>query len=457
MKKTRKLLIRPSLRGLVLALAVFALSSQVVRANPYASMITNINYAARTMQFWLNEGGGTVTVAFNNSTTAPAPLDGSAAVASGVYTFNVPAAATSYTITCYKVGAGQPTLIQSSPGFTPRGVDVNKNPGSPFFGRVYVSISGSPINIFHPDMTLDHSAGPGAPLGGGCNWFGGGFSPYRIFVAADDYLMVGDASWDYGATVVGALQNDGVWRIDPNITSAQLFLGPRGEANGVAGIGAGPIHSTIQSRPVLLGNPSLGGPVTLVTVDGDYSWANGYNSLLVYTNITLATLPWENVPDIQGPAVGLNSSGQGLGGNESPGLQFFGNYIYAGTYRDNYALPCVQIYTNDIGSGNTLAEVWDSITAVGGTLGTGPDLFVRTVGGLTHGTVDVAVSPDGKFIVAQAIDNWFVIAYLTNGIPDSSRVFNNIPTSYTGNGRGIAFDAADNIYVSSSGLGLIQS
>ena len=458
MKSLKLPIFRPTVRGLVLALAVTALSSQVVRANPYASMVTNINYTTRTMQFWLNESGGTVTVAFSDSTTAPAPLDGSTTVASGVHTFNVPADASSYTITCYKVGAGQPTLIQTSPGFTPRGVDVNKNPGSPFFGRVYVSISGSPINILHPDMTLDRTAGAGSSLGGGCNWFGGGFSPYRLFVAADDYLMVGDASWDYGSTVTGALQNDGVWRIDPDVTTAQLFLGPRGNANGIAGIGAGPIHSTIQARPVVIGNPSLGDPVTLLTVDGDQTWgtANSYNALLVYTNITLAALPWENVPDIQGPAVGLNISAQALGGNPYPPLQAYGNYIYSGTYRDNHAWPCVQIYTNDIGKGDTLAEVWDSISAVGGAINTGPDLFFTTNGTISHGTCDLAVSPDGKFIVAQSIDNWFVIAYLTNGIPDSSRVFQNTPTSYTGNGRGIAFDAAGNIYSSSSGIGNVQ-
>ena len=53
------------------------------------------------------------------------------------------------------------------------------------------------------------------------------------------------------------------------------------------------LFRSIQSRPVLIGNPSLGGPVTLLTVDGDHQWgvANSYNALLVYTNITLAALP----------------------------------------------------------------------------------------------------------------------------------------------------------------------
>jgi hypothetical protein len=458
MKSMIKPSIRPTLCGLVLALAVTALSSSVGRATPYASMVTNINYAARTMQFWLNEGGGTVTVTFSDSTTAPAPLNGSTAVASGVYTFNVPAGATSYTISCFKVGAGSPTLVQTSLAFTPRGVDVNKNVTSPYFGRVYTSISGGTgINAFNPDMTLAFT-GAASP-GGGCVWFGGGFSPYRLFVAADDYLMVGDATKDFSSHPTGALQNEGVWRLDPNLGTAQLFLGPRGADNGTAGIGSGPIHSTIQSRPVVIGNPSLNGgnnPVTLVTVDGDYTWANGYNSLLVYTNITLNTLPWQNVPDIQGPEVALNIAGQALGGNEYPGLQFFGNYIYAGTYRENYGFASIQVYTNDFGNGDTFAKVWDSITGIGGVVGTGPDLFRITVSGNIAGTVDLAVSPDGRFCVAQSILNWFVIAYLTNGIPDSSRVFNNIPTSFTGNARGIAFDAAGNIYSSSSGIGNVQ-
>jgi hypothetical protein len=189
-------------------------------------------------------------------------------------------------------------------------------------------------------------------------------------------------------------------------------------------------------------------------VDGDFPAANGLNSLLIYTNVTLAALPWQTPPDIQGPEVGLNLASATLGGNSYPGLQIHGNYIYAGTYRENYSNPLLQIYTNDIGNGDTLAQVWNSLY-------TGPsgaaDYFRLTVGGLTHGTVDVAVSPDGQYVAALAIDNWFVIAPLTNGIPDVTKIYNNIPTSYSGNGRGLAFDAADNLYVSSSGLGLIQS
>ena len=40
--------------------------------------------------------------------------------------------------------------------------------------------------------------------------------------------------------------NAGVWRIDPNLTTNQLLLGPIGMANG---IGAG-VHGSEASRPV---------------------------------------------------------------------------------------------------------------------------------------------------------------------------------------------------------------
>lgn len=447
----------PSVRLLATSLALALAGGYAAHATPYASQLVNVDYNNRTMQFWVNEGGGNVTITYEDNSVDPNwnGVTSGTNVAAGAHTFNVPPNHSSYTISVYKIGTGSPSLIATSPAFTPRGVEVNKNFGSTNFGKVYVSYSnGSGIGAFNPDMTSIYG-GAKKPTGGGCSWFGGGFSPYKIFIADDDYLMVGDASIDYGTSVTGALQNDGVWRVDPSLTTSQLFLGPRGASAGIAGTGFGPIHSSVESRPVVIGNPSTG-PVTLVTVDGDYSWANGYNSMLVYKNVSLNTMPWTNPPDIQGPAVGLPLSAQSLGGNPYPALQFYGNYIYSGTYRDNYAYPCVQVYTNDIGRGDTLAKVWDSITGIGGVVGTGPDLFHQTVGGIDHGTVDVAVSPDGRFCVAQSIDNWFVIAYMTNGIPDASRVFNNIPTSYTGNGRGIAFDAAGNVYSSSSGIGNVQ-
>lgn len=423
---------------LAIGIGLGALGLNQVRATPYACGLTN---KSGSVSFYLNESGGNVTIKFEDGTTNSSynGITTGTNLASGEYSFLL-GSHTSYSISVYKEGVGVPSLITNSFSFTPRGIDVNKRPASPYFGRVYAAASSDGgIYVMNPDLTLAFPAVRSA----GISWLNNGFSPYRLSVAEDDYLMVGDASYT-GRANNG---NDGVWRLDPDAATGQLFLGPRGEANGLA---AG-VFATIESRPVLIGNPQTG-PVTLLQVDGDFPALNGDNSLLVYSNITLATLPWETPPDIQGPEIGLNLSSQTLGGNSYPGLQVGpSGYIYAGTYRENYSNPLLQIYAYDPTSG-TLNQIWNSFYNNGTA-----DYFRQTVGGLTHGTVDIAVSPDGKYVAGVSIDNWFVICPLTNGVPDVGNLFMNTPTSFSGYARGLAFDVADNLYLSSSGLGLVQS
>ena len=438
MNLTLPSLFRFRLKTALLGLTTASLGCLSLHATPYAAGVTN---SGGTISFFLNEGGGSVTITYDDGTTNGNynGVTTGTNLASGNYSFPL-GAHTSYTITVYKVGGGVPTLITNSFSFTPRGLDVNRRPGSPYFGRVYVSAaSDGGVYVMNPDLSLAFPTVRAA----GVSWQNNTFSPYRCYVADDDFLMIGDCS----STGTASSPNDGVWRVDPNVTTNQLFLGPRGSANGLA---AG-VFGTIQSRPLLLGDPSKG-PVTLLQVDGEFPAANGYNSLLVYSNITLANLPWETAPDIQGPEIGLNLVSHTLGGNEYPGLQTGpSGYIYAGTYRENYSNPLLQIYSYDATSG-TFQQIWNSYYN-----NNQADYFRTTVNGLTHGTVDIAVSPDGKYVAGVSIDNWFVICPLTNGIPDVGNLFVNTPTSTSGNARGIAFDAADNLYLSSSGLGLVQS
>src|SRR5208282_5335466 len=57
---------KPALRGLACVVAVAAFSAGVAQAIPYASSVTNNN---GTIQFYLNEGGGNVTVTYDNGST----------------------------------------------------------------------------------------------------------------------------------------------------------------------------------------------------------------------------------------------------------------------------------------------------------------------------------------------------------------------------------------------------
>jgi hypothetical protein len=438
MKFNHPLHISSRLGRLALALAATALAGQLAHATPYASGITN---NAGNISFVLNEGGGNVTVTYDDGTTN-ANYNGVTTgtnLASGIYSFALGAHST-YAIMVYKLGAGTPTLINSSLAFTPRGVDVNRNANSPYFGRVYAAVFGGGLYVMNADLSLAFPSVKSA----GVSWVGNGFSPYRLSVADDDYVMVGDSSYSGSGAGNG---NEAVWRIDPNADTNQVFLGPVGFTNG---LNAG-VHSTIASRPVLLGNPQTGNAV-LLDVDGDWTAGNGRNSLLIYSNITVTSLPWTNPPDVQGPEIGLNLDSHLLGGNPYPGLQVGPNgYIYAGTYRENYSNPLLQIYQYDPLSGS-INQIWNSFYNNGSA-----DYFRTTVGGLTHGTVDIAVSPDGRYVAGVSIDNWFVIIPLTNGIPDVGNLFTTTPTSFSGNAREIAFDAADNLVLSSSGLGQIQT
>jgi hypothetical protein len=451
MKLLKYLLFRASIGKLTIGLAAIALPVHLAKATPYASGVTNTG--GGTIQFYINEGGGVVTVTYEDGSTNAA-FTGTTTVAAGVYTFAL-GAHTSYSIQCYKVGAGVPTFIASSPAFTPRGMDVNKNPTSPYFGRIYVSKVSSPNGIYSFNANWSVAAGPTAA---GITLQGGNvFEPYRLYVADDDRLMVGDGGYDNaGVTTL----SDGVWRVAPDLSGSQLFLGPAGQG---AGVSAG-VHSAVISRPWIIGNVQAGGPVTLLDVDGDFSPNSKVNSLLLYTNITLAALPWQNPPDIVGPEVGLNINDIAIA-NVYPGLQIgktgaSQNYIYCSTYRGNYSNPCLQIYTNDIFTSATLALVWDSITADGGTVGTGPDFYSNVSdanGANPDHTVDIGVSPDGRYVANLIRPNWFVITPLTNGLPDTGNLFKSAPTAATTIARGMAWDAADNLYLSSSGLGLCQS
>lgn len=444
------------LRAAALVLTASVLNTQVAKAMPYASCITNNN---GTIQFYLNESGGNVTVSyednskaanFNGTTTGLVVTNGQQSFALGSHT--------SYTISVAKVGTGvaNTNFVKGVP--TARGIDVNKNPTSPYFGNVYCAVA----SVATPSAALwrlnSDLSGIITNGGGVTTWTNSASEPYRIAVNDDDYLTVG--------SFAGA--HSGVWRIDPTLTSNQLLLGPVGQTAGYAANSQGDQFS----RPLLIGNLQSGGTAQLLTVDaGNIPNVNSgqLNSVLVYNNITLANLPRITAPDMLGPEVCLNL----VLNNNYPGITYNKNtgYVYCSNRRDGPSgtgSPTVQIYSlNNLnantagltggGPGVNLADptqvgcVWDSyinITAQS-------DYFDQD----GAGPADSAVSADGKYFATVGYGNNAIkVVALTNGIPDVSTLYtitNKIST--TSAGRGICWDAADNIYVSSSGAGNFQA
>ena len=76
----------------------------------------------------------------------------------------------------------------------PRGVSVNQNTNSPFYGRVYVaSAYGDNVGIIK--CNADGSpADEGGFSTGGWGWAGDHYSPWKMAVGADDRLYVDDYS-----------------------------------------------------------------------------------------------------------------------------------------------------------------------------------------------------------------------------------------------------------------------
>ena len=439
-------------RSLALGLAMLAVSNPA-EAHPYASGVTN---NSGTIQFILNEGGGTVSVVFENGVTNSLGVLGK-----GTQSFPL-GSHTSFAIYVTKTGNGTPSLIsvdtnQFSVWNSPRGVDANKNPqNGSLFGRVYMGNSavggtapnnkGVGLYALNADLS-DSPLGRGASATGGGAFTGGGNSPYRLRVAPDNTVLVGDF-----ATATASLR-----QFAPDLTFSNLVLGVVGE---VAGIAAG-IHGDFFGTPLMTGslaNSNLvlwtadpGMPVPSGTTNFGPNTALNQNNCLYRYDIGAGPLPWTNSPNyaytvgLSGiaelrPEVDLGKDGKiiagfGRGNLSNPDLQILdptgSNLLYLS---GDTSLPLNQ-------NNSPTVDAWNGVNGSGGAVGT---------------YAGVRVSPDGRFLASVDINNGITLATLTNGIPDDSSIFGIQNSPNVGNARGMCWDAADNVYVCSSGQGLLR-
>lgn len=464
--KTSRFISTSFATGLCLYLAV-AMAPPSSHASPYASTInvTVTNGTTTNVSFYLNEAGGNVTVTYDDGTTNGI-FDGVSSGATnlpvGQHSFSLNGHS-GYTISVFKIGNGVPFLISNDGNAfniwnSPRGVAVNPNPQiGKFFGRIYMDQSspgaskGRGIYALNPDFS--EALGKGNTASGTGAFIANPSSPWRIRVAPDNTLLVGDFT----------TANAGLWQFAPDLSSSNLVLAIIGQ-NAAAAAG---IHGDMFGTAKMTGSQAQGNLV-LWTADsgmavpsvsqapslvlGPGTSRGSYNCIFRY-NIGTNQIPatgWNHPPDYA-YTVGLDGIAE-LDPEVDVGVD---GKIIGGFLRFNLSNPNVQILDP---TGATL--LWTSWQDTGGA----SDPWRGEVNGyelppnfVTDGSYcGVRVSPDGRYLASVGIRDDITIANLTNGIPDDKTLFGIQNSPNTENARGMDWDAADNIYVTSSGQGLTR-
>jgi hypothetical protein len=478
-----------------LAMAALFFSGVVAQAHPFASGITT--NGAGVVSFTLNEDGATVTVVLYAG-GAPTATNALGVLNKGPHTFNL-GANQSFTISCFKTGNGVPAIISSdatssltysnSVWNAPSGVAANKNPkNGAYFGRLYADNNTAGAQVSGPKavgiyaMNADQSfvtfkANPtGGSFAGGS---GANFkSPGRMRVAPDDSLLVADSP------AAGA-QNR-IYMFQPDLSASTVLLGPSG-ASLADEFGTPVVFGSLATGDLVLYTASagVGTPSDTNCIKGPLTSPGSFNCIYKF-NIGSGPLPWTKRPDYA-YTVGLD----GIAGLR-PELEVEPDgKIIAAFGRANASNPNLQILrpaltTNGIVGDPVNAAIQEAAKNATNWLYTGgvtppfnlppngaaADPWVGLNGSGTAGGTyaGVRLSPDGQFLASVDINNGVTFASLTNGIPNEGTIFGinqgsfpfTAPAGVTGigatvaNARGMDWDAADNLWVISSGNALLR-
>ena len=159
-------------------------------------------------------GGTQGTTRGTNTVTWDGKTDGGGNVPGGNYSVSIKAASTGYagwTLTTDDNNEGNKIYV-------PTGIAVDRNTNSPFYGRVLasnailnpngVAVLGDQVGILKCNADGSY-ADEGGFSDGGHVWAGGGNSPWKIRMSADDHVYVNDFS----------VSGD-IYRFDPTISAA---------------------------------------------------------------------------------------------------------------------------------------------------------------------------------------------------------------------------------------------
>ncbi len=431
---SRKGKLSSSLAGLLLV------SSLAVQATPYATCLTN---SGTSISFRLNESADNVKIISSSGavTNELGPVAKGLTITNlaivGIYKIEVTKnAGPGYLLgTVNQISDDANNFVKF---VNQRGVAVNKNTNSPYFGRIYVGVGapgttagrtvGDGIYVLNADQT--DAVGQGdTPRTGGMNGGVGfdalaasGESPGRLFVGPDDNLYICD--WSDA--------NGGLCVTDANVATNAAAT------NVLFGLG-GPtavtnIHGSVSS--VYVEGSLAGGNLTVYTQDEDLGSRNG-----VYAyNIGSGPLPYTSPESLvfnYGLAAQLTKITRGPNG-----------YWYCSNRRaDNASSSGLFVYSAD---GQT--QLWASLGAW--RTFTGNSSAFDILFGECRG---FDVSPDGKYLASfRGNTNSVSIVPLENGVPNITNYVVMPTTPTTSIARDLTFDAVGNIYTVSSGQGVLR-
>jgi hypothetical protein len=438
MRTIRKI---PSARVLGALLACSGLAS-VALAVPYASSLKN---QGGVISFILNEPADNVKLVYNGTTTVDL-----GALPKGLFSTNLAVSGT-FKVAVSRNAAGGWVQTSSDTNNTskynsPRGLAINRNPKSPYFGRVYVANSaagsslgrtlGDGIYLLNADQSDAVGQGDTA-LTAGLNFTtGGASSPYRVKVGEDDNVYITDWSDAAGNLLVA----------DPNMSSGSGQMVFQALASGTTA--ANPItsannHGSIDSA-VVIGSLAQGN-LTVYTVDEDMQSNRDDAAKLMLESvwrydIGAGPLPYTGDPPPEpfflNPTMGT-IGGQFMDLDRGPDGK-----VYLANRRSSGTEPGLFIIDP---TGTLLWQSLEASQAVGETTD------------ILKGTISVAVSADGKYLAVMSYyDNHVTVVEMADGIPDLTKRTVLSPYGTTAAGRYIAFDPANNLHMLSSGYALYR-
>lgn len=424
------------------ALLLVAGTASAAQANVYASQLKT---DGSTVSMILNTDADSVTLeVLDDAGNVVGTADLGAGV-KGLNTFNImnvkgdlTSGDYNYRVTCKAAAVTEP--IQVSDDEDPllqisntRGVAVDVNPASPFFGRIYATSieanakngarKGTGLYILGADGS-DVTGQGDVPYQGGETWAGNS-SPMRPSVAANGDVYVCD--WSDG--------HSGVWVMNPAAPEEAwraVFGGTR-NGDGLASENGVNIHGSVNSVFTL----GEGEDLKMFTIDEDCN-ADGKEHLHRY-DLGTQTIPWVAAPskvyDVFKSAEGtilLTNANQDCV-YDAHGGAYISQYRYEA---DAYPSVCHINLTTGEFDYTSLVDGKEGVFNGSGPVGT------------------MGASVDGKYVVVPNVSKIQIAeaTYDENGVPSLEKKY-DVPLSVGARPFGVAFDAAGNLYIANNDHG----